>query len=144
MTGVFAATGFANNKSQQLRTEPLEVVSAKTTHEFVAEIAATYRERAKGLMFREEMPDNHGMLFIFETESDRYFWMKNTPLPLDILYIDAMGRIVSIAANTVPFSEKVIPSGAPARFVLELNAGTAKKLGISAGDQVSSESMSLE
>lgn len=142
--GLLASTASANDKSQQLRTEPLQVISGERIHEFEAEIAATDRERAQGLMFREKMAEKHGMLFIFDREGDRYFWMKNTPLPLDIIYIDAAGRIVSVAENTVPFSEKVIPSGAPARFVLELNAGMAKTLGISAGDQVSSASMSLE
>ncbi|MFC6656249.1 DUF192 domain-containing protein [Roseibium salinum] len=116
--------------------------SAEQEHRFVAEIAATSEQRARGLMFREEMAADHGMLFIFEGESNRSFWMKNTPLPLDIIYIDAAGRIVSIAADTTPFSEAVIPSGAPARFVLELNAGTAEKIGIERGDQVSSPSMS--
>ena len=104
-------------------------------------MAVTAPERSRGLMFREEMAADHGMLFIFETEGDRYFWMKNTPLPLDIIYIDATGKIVSIAADTTPFSEQTIPSGAPAKYVLELNAGTSAERGIGVGDTVSSASM---
>ncbi|WP_420415073.1 DUF192 domain-containing protein [Roseibium sp.] len=135
--------GFAQS-SQNLPSEALKVVSADKTHIFTAEIAATDRQRAQGLMHREEMALDHGMLFVFEREAEQFFWMKNTPLPLDIIFISSAGRIVSIAADTTPYSEKVIPSGVPARFVLELNAGTAAKLGIAVGDQVKSQSMGLE
>lgn len=137
------ASVFAQS-SQTLPSEPLKVISAQKTHLFTAEVAATDRQRSQGLMFREEMAADHGMLFVFNRESEQFFWMKNTPLPLDILFISSAGRIVSIAANTTPFSEKVIPSGKPARFVLELNAGTAANLGIAVGDEVSSKSMGLE
>lgn len=138
---VFAPAVFAQNAPQALRTENLVIRSGEKEHRFVAEIAETVRERSLGLMFREEMAADRGMLFIFDGEGERYFWMKNTPLPLDIIYIGSSGTIVSIAADTVPYSEKSIPSGAPAQFVLELNAGTAAKLGISVGDTVSSPSM---
>lgn len=130
--------------SQTLRSEKLAITSSAKVHVFDAEIAATDAERAQGLMFRTKMPSDHGMLFIFDGEGDRYFWMKNTPLPLDIIFIDASGKIVSIAANTVPYSEKVIPSGAPARFVFEINAGLSAELGLKSGDRVSSPSMALE
>lgn len=127
-----------------LRTEALEVASNGAVHRFTVEVSETDRQRAKGLMFRESMAADHGMLFIFEGEGERYFWMKNTPLPLDIIYISRAGAIVSIAADTTPYSEKVIPSNGAAKYVLELNAGTAQKLGISAGDTVSSPSMAEE
>lgn len=132
---------FAQQAQTGLPTEPLTIRSGDTMHEFVAEIAATDSQRAKGLMFRKQMSATTGMLFIFESEGERYFWMKNTPLPLDIIYIASDGTIVSIAADTTPFSESVIPSGAPAKYALELNAGTAVRLGIKAGDIVSSPAM---
>jgi len=131
----------AQESGAELPTENLTVQSGENQHRFTVEVAATDRQRARGLMFREEMAADHGMLFIFEGEGDRYFWMKNTPLPLDIVFIGAEGTIVSIAADTTPYSEAVIPSAGPARFVLEVNAGLSAKLGIEAGDTVSSPSM---
>ncbi|PVB63605.1 DUF192 domain-containing protein [Labrenzia sp. 011] len=142
----FTAPLFANAEDgvTPLRTESLVVRSGDREHNFEVEVAETDRQRAKGLMFREEMPADKGMLFVFAAEGDRYFWMKNTPLPLDIIYINAAGRIVSIAADTTPFSEDVIPSAGPAKFVLELNAGTSARLGIDPGDMVSSPSMAKD
>lgn len=140
VTGL-TANAFAQDDGKRLRTEPLTVQGAGQTHSFTVEVAVTAPERSRGLMFREEMAADHGMLFIFETEGDRYFWMKNTPLPLDIIYINAAGKIVSIAADTTPFSEQTIPSGAPAKYVLELNAGMSAERGIDVGDTVSSASM---
>lgn len=105
-------------------------------HAFTVELALTPQQRAHGLMFRREMAADAGMLFLFAREAPRSFWMKNTYLPLDILYLDREGRIVSIAADTTPLSETPIPSGEPAMGVLELNAGTAARLGIAPGDRV--------
>ncbi|TYC50480.1 DUF192 domain-containing protein [Rhodobacterales bacterium] len=136
--------GAAQEAQQTLPTEPLEIQSHETVHRFTVEVAATERQRARGLMFREEMGGDEGMLFVFDREGERYFWMKNTPLPLDIIYIDQAGKIVSIAADTTPFSESVIPSGKPARYALELNAGSAKRLGIEVGNDVTSPSMGVE
>jgi hypothetical protein len=81
------------------------------------------------------MAADHGMLFDFETPQPVVMWMRNTPLPLDMLFIDADGRIAGVAADTTPFSEAMIPSPRPVRFVLEVNAGTARRLGIAAGDR---------
>ncbi len=140
-----AARAETTGKGQDaLPKETLIVESGGKEHRFVVEVAASEQQRAMGLMFREEMAADHGMLFVFEGEGDRYFWMKNTPLPLDILFIGATGRIVGIAADTIPYSEAVIPSGAPARFVLELNAGTSARLGMNVGDTASSPSMKVE
>ncbi|CTQ53876.1 hypothetical protein LP7551_02407 [Roseibium album] len=138
------ASGFAAGDHAKLNTEDLLVQSAEADHRFLVEVAATDRERARGLMFREEMAIDHGMLFVFESEGQRHFWMKNTPLSLDIIYINAAGQIVSISAHTTPYSESVIPSGKPARYVLELNAGTSEKLGIDVGDVISSPSMEIK
>ena len=134
----------ANDGQETLPQENLNIRTTDNDLTFVVEVAATDLQRARGLMFREEMAEDHGMLFIFEGEGERFFWMKNTPLPLDIIYISTAGRIVSIAEDTTPFSEAVIPSGEPARFVLELNAGTSRNLAIAVGDQVTSPSMHVE
>src|SRR5262249_30583791 len=80
------------------------------------EIAETQQKRSFGLMYRRDLPESHGMLFIFLREEPLSFWMKNTPLPLDIIFINADHTIVSIASNTTPFSEKPLPSGSPAQF----------------------------
>ena len=104
-------------------------------HRFTVELALTPEQRQRGLMFRERMAPDHGMLFDFETPQPIVMWMRNTPLPLDMLFIDADGRIAGVAADTTPFSEAMIPSPRPVRFVLEVNAGTARQLGIAAGDR---------
>jgi uncharacterized membrane protein (UPF0127 family) len=100
------------------------------------ELALTRDEQAHGLMWRNELDANAGMLFVFKREEDRSFWMKNTPLPLDIIYIDADSKVVSVAANTVPYSQTSLPSEGPAKYVLEVNAGYAKKHGIGPGTRV--------
>jgi len=103
---------------------------------FDIEIATTTAERAKGLMYRTELAPNAGMLFDFETDQQVYMWMKNTYIPLDMLFIRADDRVASIAANTTPLSTQTIESGAVVRGVLELPAGTAKAKGIAVGDMV--------
>jgi hypothetical protein len=139
-----AGPAMAQEPQLGLPVEDLVIQSGDKEHRFEAEVASTDKQRSKGLMFRKEMPEQRGMLFLFEGEGDRYFWMKNTPLPLDIIFIDASGAIVSIADNTTPFSEDVIPSLGPAKFVFEINAGLAEKLEISAGDAVISPSLGLD
>ena len=89
-------------------------------------------------MFRRELPEGTGMLFDFHREQDVSFWMKNTYIPLDMIFIRADGRILRIAENTEPLSERLIPSGGPIRAVLEVIGGTAQKLGIAPGDRVAS------
>ncbi len=116
--------------------EDLQVVTRTGTHNFKVEIADDEAERQNGLMNRPSMGPDRGMLFEFEDERDRAFWMHNTYIPLDIIYIDRTGKIVSIAANTTPFSETPIPSMGAAKGVLELNGGRAAALGIQAGDTV--------
>ncbi len=114
----------------------LEIVTAKGRSAFEVEIVDTDESRAEGLMFRKEMADDHGMLFDFRREQPVWFWMKNTYLPLDMIFARADGSIVSIAKDAVPLSEETIPSGGSVRFVLELNAGTAARLGLAAGDRL--------
>lgn len=103
---------------------------------FDIEIAGTENERSAGLMHRVDLPKDRGMLFVFEDVSERFFWMKNTPTPLDIIYADQVGEIVFIAENTVPFSTVPIPSQFPAKYAFEIHAGLSKQLGIAAGDQL--------
>jgi uncharacterized membrane protein (UPF0127 family) len=102
-------------------------------HRFTIELADTPGERSRGLMYRRSMRPDHGMLFDFQVEQPLAFWMKNTPLPLDMLFIDASGNILQIAPDTEPFSETPVPSEQPVQAVLELLAGTSKKLGIAPG-----------
>lgn len=102
---------------------------------FTVEIADDPVERARGLMFREEMARDHGMLFDYGNEGERSFWMKNTILPLDLIFARADGTVVSIKSGE-PFSEETIPSDGPARFVFEVNAGVAEEIGLEPGDSL--------
>jgi uncharacterized membrane protein (UPF0127 family) len=116
--------------------QQLEIATKSGVQIFGVEMAVTPEEQAKGLMFRRELPEKQGMLFDFRREQPTSFWMKNTYIPLDMIFIRADGRILRIAENTVPLSEALVPSGGPVRAVLEVIAGTAKKLGIAPGDRV--------
>ncbi|MBS0246694.1 MAG: DUF192 domain-containing protein [Proteobacteria bacterium] len=114
----------------------LEIASRSGVHAFTVEIAQTDAERAKGLMFRKELPEGHGMLFDFKKDQEVAFWMENTYIPLDMIFIRGDGTILRIEQNTTPLSTRNIPSGGPVRGVLEVIAGTVKKLGIAPGDKV--------
>lgn len=127
--------------AQEMPREQLTVTGASGSHEFSVEVAANDAHRARGLMFRTEMAAEAGMLFVFDGEGERYFWMKNTPLPLDIIFIAADGRIVHIARSTTPYSEKLVPSRGAAMYVLEINAGLSDSLRITEGDRVTSPSI---
>ena len=116
--------------------QPLEIVTPKGRHAFEVEFVDDDAGRMQGLMYRKSLAPNRGMLFDFKTERPLSFWMKNTLIPLDIIYIRADGRILSIARNTVPLSEAPVPSGGPARAVLEIPGGRAAQLGILPGDRV--------
>jgi uncharacterized membrane protein (UPF0127 family) len=103
---------------------------------FRVEVARNDADRAQGLMFRRAMPADQGMLFDFARIQPVSMWMQNTYLPLDMLFIRPDGTIARIAANTEPLSTRTIPSGEPVLAVLELNAGTAARLGIKPGDRI--------
>ncbi len=103
---------------------------------FQAESADTPYKRETGLMYRKEMKDNQAMLFIFPDQRIRYFYMKNTLIPLDIIYIDSERQIVSIVRNAKPLDETSLPSEKPARYVLEIKAGLSEKLGVKPGMKV--------
>jgi uncharacterized protein len=117
-------------------TEPLTIATASGLHVFQVEVMRTPDQRAKGLMFRNYMPADRGMLFDFERIEPVAMWMQNTYIPLDMLFIRADGTIARIAVGTEPLSTRTIPSGEPVLGVLELNAGAAEKIGAKAGDRV--------
>ncbi len=105
-------------------------------HRFDVELAVRGDEQEKGLMFRNSMPEDHGMLFVFRMIQQRSFWMKNTLIPLDIIFLEPDGRIQHIHHSATPQDLSFITSGQPCKAVLELNGGTADKLGIQVGDKV--------
>ena len=114
----------------------LKVTTDDTAHAFRVELADTDQAQARGLMFRTEMGENEGMLFPSGTPQVRSFWMRNTPLSLDIIFIGPDNRILNIAANTEPYSLESVYSDGPASAVLELVAGRSAELGIEPGDLV--------
>ncbi|VVT04596.1 conserved exported hypothetical protein [Sphingomonas sp. EC-HK361] len=122
-------------------TIALTITSSNGAHVFHVEVAKTEAAQARGLMYRTDIPKDGGMLFHPYPPAggglrEASFWMKNTPSPLDILFIRADRTIARIAENTVPFSETPIPSGEPVAAVLEINGGRAAELGIAEGDKV--------
>ena len=116
--------------------EKFEILTSDGARVFQVEVMRTESERARGLMFRRYMPDDRGMLFAFGRNEPAFMWMKNTYIPLDMVFIDRKGVVASIAADTEPFSERTIASGAPVWGVVELNAGAAAKMGLAVGDKV--------
>ena len=117
--------------------EELVVTTQAGPQKFQVEIADDPRERSRGLMFRRQMAKEHGMLFDFGTEEPASFWMENTYIPLDMIFIEADGTIESIAERTTPLSRRSVTSKGPVRYVLEINGGLSDELGIRPGDQVS-------
>ena len=126
----------ADDAPQRLPLEALSVITGVGTLHFDVEVARTDETRATGLMHRREMAPDHGMLFDFRQDRMVTMWMRNTFIPLDMLFITKDGVIVRVTRNTTPHSERRLPSGEPVRAVLELNAGSAALLGIEAGDKV--------
>jgi uncharacterized membrane protein (UPF0127 family) len=116
--------------------ESLQITTASGTHAFQVEIAADTASRERGLMNRRFMPADHGMLFEFDRDAPVSFWMKNTYIPLDMIFISGAGVVMSVVANAEPLSERVIPSGAPCAAVLELNGGVAAAIELKVGDKV--------
>ncbi|HJR82579.1 MAG TPA: DUF192 domain-containing protein [Sphingomicrobium sp.] len=119
-----------------LEQVPLTIKSANGEHRFVAEVARTPEEQARGLMFRKSIPPDRGMIFPYDPPVQVSFWMKNTLVPLDIIFIGPDGKIGRIAANTTPLSLDPVASIDPASAVLEIAGGRAAELGIREGDRV--------
>ena len=117
-------------------TEKLSIETASGTQTFTVEVVREEKERNHGLMFRRKMKRTHGMLFDYDPPVRIAFWMKNTYISLDIIFIGADGRIINIAERTTPLSLDHLPAAGPARGVLEINGGLSAKLGIKPGDKV--------
>jgi uncharacterized protein len=134
LTCIASITGSAASDSRSDST--LTVATRNARHAFAVEIARTPAEMERGLMFRDRLPPDHGMLFLYEGERPVSFWMKNTLIPLDLIFADSSGRILQIAERAVPLSTALISSEKPVRAVLEVNGGTAARLGIAVGDRL--------
>jgi len=137
---LFLAASLVSPASAQQQIFPRSTLTIETQSgqrfPFAVELALTPAQQAQGLMFRESMADNAGMLFVNPTERPVSFWMMNTLIPLDMLFIDRTGRIVRIHENAVPHDTTPIPSGQPVLAILEINGGLSRRLGIRPGDRV--------
>ena len=114
----------------------LTLETASGPHQFNVEVASTPQERERGLMLRTSLPAEGGMLFLYETSQPIAMWMKNTIIPLDMIFIDAWGKVNRIESNAEPFSLDPIPSDGDVIGILEVNAGVAEKIGLKTGDKV--------
>jgi uncharacterized protein len=130
------AAGFLAVPVRAEGLETLRIVTASGSHAFQVQIAADEATREIGLMNRRFMPADQGMLFEFDHDGPVSFWMKNTYIPLDMIFISRSGIVTKIVANAEPLSERAIPSGAPCAAVLELNGGAAAAIGLKVGDSV--------
>ena len=119
-----------------LEQVPLTITSGGKTHRFTVEVAKTPEEQAMGLMYRTKLAPDRGMIFPFDPPRDASFWMRNTLIPLDMIFVRADGSIANIAANTVPHSEEPVRSDGPVKAVLEIPGGRSAELGIEPGDMV--------
>lgn len=119
-----------------LKVVPLTVSSGGKRHSFRVEVAASPQEQARGLMFRTAMGADEGMIFPMSPPRGASFWMRNTVIPLDIIFVGVDGRITNIAANAIPYDERPLSSVGEVKAVLELNGGRAAQLGIVPGDMV--------
>lgn len=128
--------GPSSRAEETFEMSEVSVITDKGRFDFSVELADTPARQAQGLQHRRALPASAGMLFNMGRDRVVTMWMKDTPLSLDMLFIDASGYITRIAENTTPFSTATISSGQPVRAVLELNAGTARRIGAGPGDQV--------
>jgi uncharacterized membrane protein (UPF0127 family) len=139
MAVALPSCGSAEGPREAARAYQQPALDIDTSHgpqHFTVEVVTTPEEQAHGLMFRKTLAPDAGMLFAFGGDAPRAFWMKNTILPLDMIFIRSTGEIVAIAEHTVPYSLRTIAPHEPAAAVLELNAGTVERLGIKRGDRV--------
>jgi uncharacterized protein len=123
---------------ENFATSELTIQTAGGPQKFAIELALSDAQMEQGLMFRRSMAPDAGMLFDFKSPTNVTMWMKNTLIPLDMLFLDSSGRIIDIHERAVPLSTDIIAGKAPARYVIELNGGTVARLGIKPGDQVTS------
>jgi uncharacterized membrane protein (UPF0127 family) len=128
------------------QAEPRVSIAAKQGREitFTVEIADTPAKREMGLQYRRELALDRGMIFLFPREEPQSFWMKNTPIPLDMIFISAEQKIVGIVENTAPFSLQARSVSASSKYVLEINGGLSRRYGFAAGDRVRFAGFSAE
>ena len=138
---IFPATG-ARAQLQSFQTSSLTIDTAKGAQHFTIELALPPAQQEQGVMFRRSLAADAGMLFVFPDDQTATFWMKNTLISLDMLFIAANGRILDLHERAVPLSEATISSKAPVRAVLEVNGGTVARLGIKDGDLVHAAALS--
>ncbi len=133
---VFATLTAAAGASPACDPDQIEILASQGSRTFSIEIADDLDEQARGLMFRPTLPADAGMLFVYDRPRPANFWMRNTMIPLDLIFIDDTGRVESIAERTDPYSERVSSSQGDVRAVLEINGGVSRALGIGPGAQV--------
>jgi uncharacterized protein len=127
--------------AQECAPGELDLRDADSAFRFQVEVMDDATERARGLMFRETLPKFSGMLFVYEEPQPVAFWMRNTLIPLDMLFFDGSGRLERIHSNAVPHDETPIPGGNDIRYVLEINGGLAESLGIDLGAKIRSPAL---
>lgn len=126
----------AEARAEAFEKQPLTFITSTGRYPITVEVADTDQERSTGLMFRQSLGDNEGMIFLYPQDEVITMWMKNTYISLDMIFIRADGVIRHIASDTEPFSEQTISAGESVRAVIEMKAGSAKRLGMKAGDKV--------
>jgi len=145
ITAILFSCGSDQQKESKIETPEIQfkkegelylLKATDTIEKIDIEIADNSYEQQTGLMYRKSMEKDQGMLFIFQEESKRYFYMKNTYIPLDIIYYSKDSTVVSFVENAKPLDETTLPSNSPAKFVLELNAGEVNNLNIEVGDKI--------
>lgn len=125
-----------NDQSQHLSTIPLKISTSTGTYDFVVEVAKTQAEKGKGLMFRRNLAENEGMLFVFDKSSIQNFWMKDTYLSLDIIFLDDQKKVVNFSQSTVPLQTyPTYGSVGLSKYVLEAPSGTVNRIGLRTNDQ---------
>ncbi len=135
--GLAAAPAFAQNPAAvTFERMPLEIESGGRRHRFTVEMADTDERRTLGLMHRRSMPADAGMLFDFKRDAPVSMWMRNTLIPLDMLFMDRTGLVTHIHERAIPMNETIIESNGAVRAVLELNGGTVQRLGLKIGDRL--------
>jgi uncharacterized membrane protein (UPF0127 family) len=141
IAAVIACLLFATGALARCQPDRVDLRGEFGTVRFSTELALTHAEQMRGLMHREELPRLASMLFIYPRSAERSFWMRNTLIPLDIVFLDDAGKITHIHADARPLDETLIPSGGPARAALEINGGLAAELGLAVGDELRSPAM---
>lgn len=136
LAAVAAAQSVPLEDLDRFPRQKLEIVSGRERHVFDVWVASTPARQAQGLMFVRDLPADRGMLFVYEAPQQLSMWMKNTYIPLDMVFIDGRGRIAHIAAQTEPHSLRTIAAPGPVQYVLELRGGEAQRRGLQVGDQV--------